>query len=721
MTLLKKVLLSSIAILLFSCSADNKIDRLEKQAENVTIIRDNYGVPHIYGKTDADAVFGLLYAQCEDDFNRIETNYLTAMGRLAEGKGETAIYSDLRNRLFTDLDVVKQEYENSPEWLKELMIAFADGINYYLQKHPEVKPMVLTHFEPWMALTFSEGSIGGDIESASLRMISDFYGDKTLAQYIEPRASIDPEPRGSNGFAIAPELSKSGNALLLINPHTSFFFRPEVHVISEEGLNAYGAVTWGQFFVYQGFNEQCGWMHTSSKADVKDSYLETVELRDGKYYYKHGEQFKPVKERKISLKYRDGDQLKEKEFTTYSTHHGPVIGKRDDKWVTFSIMVEHETALIQSFVRTKANGYKEYDEAMDLRANSSNNTVFADNRGNIAYYHGDFIPKRDPNIDFSGYIDGSDPATDWQGLHDVDEIVTIHNPQNGWIQNCNSTPFTASAEFSPKRENYPAYMAPDLENPRGIHAVEVLSDAKDLDLDKLLALAYDSHLPAFDNLIPALIKAYDKESKSYSFMKEAIELLREWDMRYSIESVPTTLAVYWGQNMRSAFRTIKDNNHDGTYDYLISATTDIEKLEQFKATMDTLTSHFGSWQTAWGDVNRYQRINGDIEQPFNDNLPSIPVAFASSKWGSLAAFGSKTYNTKKMYGTRGNSFVAVVEFGERVKAKSILAGGQSGDPESPHFDDQAQMYADGIFKDVLFYKDDITKNMESTYHPGEER
>ena len=268
-------------------SRDVEVARWDAHAANVEIIRDDFGVPHIYGKTDADAVFGMLYAQCEDDFPRVERNYYWAIGRLAEVEGEGAIYSDLRARLYMTIDEAKEAYEGAPEWLKELCDAYADGINYYLSTHPEVKPKLLTHFEPWYPMFFSEGSIGGDIESVSTRKIESFYSqDKAIAAIdwanFEEKIDYEKEPVGSNGFAIAGDHTASGDAMLLINPHTSFYFRGESQVVSEEGLNAYGATTWGQFFIYQGFNENTGWMHTSTRLDFMDEFIEEVKKKKRK-------------------------------------------------------------------------------------------------------------------------------------------------------------------------------------------------------------------------------------------------------------------------------------------------------------------------------------------------------------------------------------------------------------------------------------------------------
>ncbi len=696
-------------------------EQWEAQAANVEIIRDDFGVPHIYGKTDADAVFGLLYAQCEDDFNRVEQNYIWAIGRLAEVEGEEAIYSDLRARLFMTTEEAIDHYDNSPEWLKKLCDAFADGINYYLYTHPQVKPKLLTRFEPWMPMFFSEGSIGGDIERISTRKIKEFYDSISPIALNEIPNSIldlaDDEPRGSNGIAISGKLTESGKAMLLINPHTSFFFRGEVHVVSEEGLNAYGAVTWGQFFVYQGFNEKMGWMHTSVYTDRIDEFKETIVRTDEGMKYQYGDELRPVEELEVTLKYNDGEKISERTFPMYRTHHGPITQKIDNQWTATSMMWTPIDALVQSFTRTKQDNYAGFQEMMDIRANSSNNTVYADRDGNIAYYHGNFMPVKNPDVDYNNPVDGSDPSTDWNGLHTVDEMITLYNPSNGWIQNCNSTPYTSAAENSPKMSDYPQYMSVNQENYRGIHAVKVLKNAKHLTLDNLISLAYDPYLPAFEVMLPGLIEAYDQHPDE--LIKEPIEVLRKWDYKVAKESVAMSLAHFYGINYLRG-ETIPDTlNTMQRVEYIGNESPMEERVAVFKKTVEQLTSDFGSWKTQWGEINRYQRITGDIQQNFYDSLPSIAVGMASGNWGALASFGARSYDTKRIYGTSGNSFVAVVEFGDKVKAKSMLAGGQSGDPSSPHFDDQAQRYADMQFKDVAYYREDVEKRATSKYHPGD--
>jgi acyl-homoserine lactone acylase PvdQ len=688
-------------------AADPALARWEKQAAGITIIRDDWGIAHVYGKTDADAVFGAMYAQAEDDFNRVETNYLNSIGWLAQAEGEGKIYQDLRMRLFIDPAVAKQQFAQSPKWMQALMTAFADGLNFYLAKHPEVQPRVIKRFEPWMALSFTEGSIGGDIERINLTQLQAFYGKEpvTQARLDREEAAHEAEPSGSNGMAIAPSNTAAHHALLLINPHTSFFFRSELQMVSEEGLNAYGASTWGQFFIYQGFNDRAGWMHTSSGVDAIDEYLETVVKKGNRFYYKYGKEERPLATREIVVPYKTTAGMAEKKFTVYSTFHGPVVRESNGKWVSFRIMQEPVKALQQSYLRTKARSYKAYLQTMELKANSSNNTIFADADGDIAYWHGNYIPRRDTKFDWTKPVDGSNPETDWKGLLTVEETPHLLNPGSGWLFNVNNWPWSGAGESSLKKADFPPYVENGGESARGLHAVRVLQGKKDFTLESLIAAAYDSYLPWFEKPLPALVKAWDDAPSGplKANTAEQIALLRKWDLRWSADSVPTSLAVYWGEEIRRK----------------VDSATPEQMLQALAAASDKLAADFGAWRTPWGDINRFQRLTGDIVQPFNDAGASSPVPFTSAIWGSLASFGARQYpGTKKWYGTSGNSFVAVVEFGERVRARAVTAGGESGHPGARHFNDEAERYAAGNLREVYFYRSQLAGHTEREYHPG---
>lgn len=721
-----------------------EIAEWEQQAQGIEIIRDRWGIAHVYGETDADAVFGMEYAQAEDDFNRVEMNYIIALGRLAQVEGESAIWHDLRAKMWADPDSLKAAYAASPDWLKALMDAFADGLNYYLYTHPDVEPRVIDRFEPWMAMSFTEGSIGGDIERIDLDGIAEFYGGDNATQpgaspLDDAPASPDgpaPEPRGSNGIAIAPENTLNGHALLYINPHTSFYFRSELHMVSEEGLNAYGAATWGQFFVYQGFNERAGWMHTSSGVDNIDLFLETPVERDGRYFYRHGDDVLPMATRTFTIPYRTNSGMAERTFTAYSTHHGPIVGKQGDKWLSGAFMWNPVDALIQSYARTKAHTLDEYLELMELHTNSSNNTLYANADGSIAYLHSNYIPRRDDSFDWTEPVDGSNPATDYDGVLSIEETPNVIDPDIGWVYNANNWPWSAAGPDTPEREDYPRYVERGRwETPRGTHALQLLTGIDDLTMASLTELGFDSHLPSFEAMVPVLVKAHDAlrgaaatgtttaggAADAHADARAAIDVLRDWDYRWGVNSVATSLAVFWGEAvLRATARAARDADMSGE-DYVAGGRADDALLvEAFDVAVQRLEDDFGTWQTPWGHINRFQRISPEIGPNFDDSKPSIAVPFTSARWGSLASFGARPYpNTKKWYGTSGNSFVAVVEFGDSVRARAVTAGGESGDPGSPHFEDQAHAYATGALRDVYYYRDDVEAHAERVYRPGQ--
>ena len=695
--------------------------RLEREARNVTIVRDDWGIAHVHGKTDAEAVFGMIYAQAEDDFFRIESNYITTLGRQAEADGEGRLYQDLRMRLFVDPETLKKQYAESPAWLQSLMNAWADGLNFYLAKHPDAKARVIQRFEPWMALSLTEGSVplGGDVDKVNLNQLQAFYGKSPVEAPIQ-QDEAPVEPGGSNGMAVAPSNTTAHHALMLINPHTSFFFRSELQMSSDEGLNAYGAATWGQFFLYQGFNEHAGWMHTSSGVDAVDEYLETVSKKGNGYVYKYGNEERPVTATEITLSYKTDSGMAQRKFTVYRTHHGPVVREMSGKWVAIRMMQEPIKALEQSYLRTKAKDYKSYLKTMDLQANSSNNTIFADSDGDIAYFHGNFIPRRDTKFDWTHPVDGSNPETEWHGLHSVAETPHLLNPKSGWIYNSNDWPWAAAGPDSPKRENYPAYVESGGPSARGQHAVRVLENRKDFTLDLLLAAAYDSYLTWFEKPMPALIKAWDATPESNPLKAKTaaqIALLRKWDLRWAADSVPTSLAVFWGDEVRRRVG-------GGRQGRRVAGECDRERARR----PTPAGAGRGVGQADGGFRKLENSVGRDQSLPANHGRSAAALqrcraehagSFTAATWGSLASFAARAYpGTKKWYGTSGNSFVAVVEFGPTVRARAVTAGGESGHVGTPHFNDEAIRYGTGNLREVYFYPSQLKGHTEREYHPG---
>ena len=717
-----------VALLATAAAPVPEARRWQAQAARVTITRDDWGIAHVHGNSDADAVFGAMYAQAEDDFPRIERNYLTALGRTAEADGEGAIWADLRQRLYVDPADLQARYRASPAWLRGLMDAWAGGLNFYLATHPQVRPEVLARFEPWMALSFTEGSIGGDIERIDLDRLAAFYGhaDSPVAQVYAPE-----EPRGSNGIAIAPANTVNGRALLLINPHTSFYFRSELQMTSDAGLNAYGASTWGQFFIYQGFNADAGWMHTSSGVDSVDSFAEDVGACPPPARatcYRRGGGWLPLTVRPVTLAYRAADGTRAtRTFTTYATLHGPIVagpaaGAGDRRWTAFAMMWRPIPALEQSWLRTRATTLGDYRRVAARQANSSNATLFADRRGEIAYLHPQFVPVRSARFDYTKPVDGSDPAADWHGLHGAGTLPDVLDPRTGWVLNTNNWPWTAAGPDSPKAADYPRYMDTAGENARGEHALLLLKDRRDWTPERLMAAAYDPYLPAFARLIPQLVADYDAlpaGSPERARLQRAVALLRGWDYRWSATSTATSLAVFWGDALWQDALDFARGERINVPDYIATHLTPAQRLAALGAAVDRLTRDFGSWQVPWGRINRFQRLDAAIAPHFDDARPSVAVPFTSAQWGSLASFGAKRWpGTKNYYGTSGNSFVAVVEFGPRVRAWAVTAGGASGDPASTHFRDQIDRYAGGALRPVYFWPDELQGHVVRRYRPG---
>jgi acyl-homoserine lactone acylase PvdQ len=398
----------------------------------------------------------------------------------------------------------------------------------------------------------------------------------------------------------------------------------------------------------------------------------------------------------------------------------------DGKWLSLKTSNRSLNGLVQSWQRTKAGSFDSFRKNFAIAANPSNNTVYADAAGNIAYWHGNYMPKRDSSLNWNDPVDGSTAKTEWKGMHNVNEIVQVINPANGWIQNTNNTPFSVSGPASPLRKNFPAYMAPDGENFRGLHAVNLLSSKNKFSLDDLIAVGYDPHLAAFDTSMPVLFSAYEKiktDTALYRSLAGPIAALKDWDRNSSTSSVAATLAIHWAEKMNVLLRSEDPelfSDYTTKYGTLLRKIPAIKLATALQEVVNKLNQNFGRWDVAWGDINRIQRIKSSIVPTHADSAGSLPVGRASSTWGQLPSYNSQYFKgSTKRYGTGGNSFVCAVEFGKKVRAKAILAGGQSGDPASPHFFDQAKMYADGEFREVLFYKDDVLKHAKRTYHPGE--
>ena len=691
------------------------------QPYEAEIVRDRLGIAHVTGETDADAVFGMIYAQAEDDFPRVERNYLENLGRLAEAEGEGALYSDLRQRLWIDEADLRARYEGSPDWLKALCEAWAAGLNQYLADHPEVTPRVITHFEPWMPLAFSEGSIGADYTQVPLGPLEALYGDGRAAR-VEAALAEPGEHQGSNGIAIAPKLTEDGRALLLINPHTTLFFRDVVHMKSGEGLDTYGAVTWGQFFVYQGFNRRVGWMHTTSGLDNVDFFAVRLHHdRHANLRYWYGEESRPLLMKPVAIKVRMADgTLETRQFTTLATHHGPITRYEDGRYIATSLMLRPVEALEQSFLRTKADSLDDYIAIAERKANSSNNTLLATADGQIALLLPQYLPTKDSSFDHHQVVDGNDPATDLGDLTELAALPQVIDPASGYVFNVNDEPWAAAGPGTLDPADFPDDVDRFGWNPRTEHALRLLDGSGGWSAARLREAAYSPMQPGFGPLVIPAVEAWERlvEGEEKTALEGPVVALAAWDQRWSATSEVQLLALAYLERM---YRRA-DRDAPGRYGYearkaYLETADDAVRLEELAAAVAEVEAQWGDWRVPWGMANVYQRNDGAIEQEFDDDKPAIAVPFTPGSTGSLASASTRTpAGEKRRYNMHGNSFVAVVAFGEDgPEAWMVTAGGISNDPASPHFDDQADNHVSGDLQRVPLSDAEIAAEATARY------
>jgi acyl-homoserine-lactone acylase len=728
-----------ITILIFShgliisqaYAADQKSVRL---ANSVTIYRDSYGVPHIFGKTDASVVFGLMYAQAEDNFWQLEEDYISKLGRAAEVYGSSRLTGDLMTRLFETNQKAREEYARLRPAIRAICDAYAAGLNYYLERNPEVKPRLITRFEPWYPLITGPPALGSlGITPQEIRAL---FKQLPLSQN-QNSPSAEAADEGSNMWAAGPRKSASGNALLFINPHVGFFGsgqRYEAHLHSDQGLNISGFAMLGMPYIWTGHNEFLGWSHTNTAADSTDVYLESFDEPQDPAVYRLGGKNLRATEWNAEIPVKNQGVSEILKITLRKTHHGPVVGLRAGKYLSVraASMEVGPKLLAQKWAMARARSLREFKAALDHRRLTGSNTIYADKKGNIYYLHGNAMPRRNPEYDWSRAVDGSDPGTDWEGFHELGELPQVLNPASGFVQNCNSTPFLTSADDNPDRTKFPVYMAPDPDTLRAQRSRQILAAKDKFTFEEWSRASLDTHLLLAERMVPELIalgrEAVARNPDQSAKLSEPLRVLGAWDYRSAIDSVPTTLFMFYFEQLQQISQeqnsgpTVNPQQPPRTLEERLKALDATAKFNAFEKALAELQNSFGTWKVAWGEVNRLQRVHtSGTQEKFLDSKTSVPIPGANGQTGSIFTFGTRREaGQKRRYGVSGNSYLAVIEFGPQVKRRSLLVFGQSADPSSPHFFDQAQLYSTGQYKPAWFELKEIKRNLKRSYRPGEE-
>lgn len=702
--------------------------KAEKLARSVTIYRDTYGVPHVFGPTDASCVFGYLYAQAEDNFWQIEDNYLCSLGRASEVYGESKLAQDMVNRALEIPRLAKAEYERSSPKVKELCAAAAEGLNYFLEKNPQVRPRLITEFEPWMMFAFNRyalyqnfifgksGLRADEIKTAATDVDAGAPAPASNGSIGELREkSLTDETDniiGSNMWAITPEKSASGRAMLFINPHQPFFGVGqwyEGHVSSAEGWNMSGASFYGSGFPTIGHNATLGWSHTVNDPDITDLWVEKFDDAKNPLAYRYGDGYKTATEWSDSIKVKTASGLATKTYKFRKTHHGPIMSVRKGVPVALKMSRLEEGGMIEEwYAMTKARDIPEFKKVMSRAAIPMFNAAAADSKGNIYYVYNGAVPRRSTKYDWAKPVDGTNPETEWQGYHSFDELPQLMNPKTNYVQNCNQTPFTTTTDGNPEIVKFPEYMTREQDNARAKMSRRILSNSAKFSFDDWAKAAWDTRILESETAIPEIVAEWEKlkavDASRADKLSAVIAELKSFNHVSTLDSKAMTVFALWFYNLMQ---------YRGKDEWL--------KIKVLENSIKELERDWGTWQVAWGDINRLQKIQsgGELEA-FSDAKKSLPVAGAPGWLGVVNNFyARREKGQKRFYGIAGTSFVSVVEFGPKVQARSTLVMSQNSDPNSPNFFDQSELYAKREFKPAWFSLADIKANSKRAYHPGE--
>ena len=696
----------------------------EALSKRVKIYRDSFGVPHIDAEDQTASAFAIAYAQAEDYFWQVEDSIAWGTGRYAELYGESKVDDDLTTHAFGIPRRSETELDTVPAATRKMGEAFAAGLNHYLAKHPEVKPRLFTKFEPWHLLAFGR--------RVYLEIV--FKASHVGGRYRPGPEDEIYEQVGSNAWAVAPSKTKAGTTMLFINPHQPWYGYGqwyEAHVRTKDGIDFYGASFFCSPALSIGHNQHCGWTFTFNAPDAADVWNVRFDDPSNPNAYRHGDKLRVAETWTQDIKIKG---FPTRRYAFRKTHHGPVLRKVGDDGKTFEVVgvpnLFENDFLGQILSMNRAKNVHELKNAMSSMHVPIFNCVAADSEGNISYLYNAAIPKRDPRFNWEKPVDGNDPATDWKGLHSIDELPQVLNPPDGYVQNCNSSPFTTADDGNPFKDDFPSYMVldKDVDSRRAKISRHLLRKSNDLTLDDYERLAFDTTLYWALDELPRLRLAYARLKKTQPELAERVKDYMThfdgWNCTASVDSTVAPLCAQWYEELYGfgTSERLKDEYKENPDRKFVALETAAKKLIE----------HYGTWKPRWGDIYRIQRhanVADLLKLPLSDAKPSLPCPGAPGALGTVFTIYSSPSvyvpilrEMRKHYAVVGSSYMGVVEFGPQgvVGTRSLIQFGSSSDPKSPHFTDQAELMSQSKMKRTLFDWDEIRSTATRSYVPGEE-
>ncbi len=685
--------LKTLALLAFFLGT--AIGNLQAQKAPSEIIWDKYGVPHVYSQNTPEMYYAFGWAQMHNHANLLLELYGQARGRASEYWGDKYLDSDKQVHLFSLPETAKKQYAQQPLEGKQHLDAFVRGVNAYAQMHPEAIDPAKKQVLPITAY---------DVLAHSSRVIClEFLGSDDI------RAAVREITPGSNAYAIAPSRSASKKAMLVTNPHLpweNFFVFFEAH-LSAPGFNAYGVSLVGQPILNIAFNDYLGWTHTVNTIDASDRYELTLQnggyLLDGKV--------QAFEKRTVPLKIRQADgSLKTENLVLASSKHGPVVGEKNGKAYAVRIAgLENGLLGTQYHKMAQAKNWQEFEAAIKMLQNPLFNIIYADKAGNILYLFNGNVPKRSEGdwAFWNGTVDGRSSKYIWNSYHSYEDLPKVFNPGTGFVQNANDAPWTSTYPVALKPADFPPYMAPQETPLRPQRAVNMLKEDASISFDELVAYKMNTGMESADRFLDDLLKAVQKHPDPMA--QRAAAVLQKWDKQTEAHSKGAILFARWFDKLREDMFTTPWNP-----DQPFTTPGGLKDPQKAVALLVT-TAHevekkYGSLDVAWGDVYRF-RV-GDYNVPGNG---------APGHYGVFRAMYYYSAEDNKEYAFHGDSYVAITEFGDKVRAQVLLSYGNATQPGSKHRGDQLQLLSEKKLRAALLEKQEILRNMEKKevlqHHP----